>query len=158
MKYNIQFIELPSFHIYLPLWMSSEIFFSPEDIIFFRQIVIGTQNTFFCCSWQYLSTVIYRAFHNIFRDYKHLWQENTKRLRRILHTVVFDIDSSLAAVPVDFFWLCRKLTRTRSTSTSAAIFSLHTLASPRGRNVNYDKKQITGKKIFELFLPSVRVS
>jgi hypothetical protein len=44
---------------------------------------------------------------------------NTKRLRRILHTVVFDIDSSLAAVPVDFFGLCRKLAGTRSTSSSA---------------------------------------
>jgi hypothetical protein len=30
----------------------------------------------------------------------------------------------------------------------AAIFSLHTLASPSGRNVNYDEKQLTGKKIF----------
>jgi len=39
-----------------------------------------------------------------------------------------------------------------------AIFSLHTLASPRGRNVNYDEKQLTGKKIFELFLLSVQVS
>jgi len=28
----------------------------------------------------------------------------------------------------------------------AAIFSLHTLASPSGRNVNYDEKQLTGKK------------
>jgi hypothetical protein len=26
-----------------------------------------------------------------------------------IHTVVFDIDSPLAAVPVDFFRLCRKL-------------------------------------------------
>jgi hypothetical protein len=34
---------------------------------------------------------------------------NTKRFSRTLHTVVFDIDSSLAAVPVDFFGLCRKL-------------------------------------------------
>jgi len=30
----------------------------------------------------------------------------------------------------------------------AAIFSLHTLASPSGRNVNYDEKQLTGNKIF----------
>ena len=44
---------------------------------------------------------------------------NTKRLCRTLHTVVFDIDSSLAAVPVDFFGLCRKRARTRSTSSSA---------------------------------------
>jgi hypothetical protein len=133
---------------------------------------------------------IYRAFHNVLRDYKHLQQENTKRLRRTLHTVVFDIDSSLAAVPIDFFRLCRKLTRIRSTSFSAvderppdfcshrhpvsvnclyharmvlsvggslayfarnalypgaAIFSLHSLASPIGRNVNYDEKQLTGK-------------
>ena len=28
----------------------------------------------------------------------------------------------------------------------AAIFSLHTLASPSGRNVNYDEKQLTGGK------------
>ena len=39
-----------------------------------------------------------------------------------------------------------------------AIFSLHTLASPCGRNVSYDKKQLIGKQIFELFLPSVQVS
>ena len=32
-------------------------------------------------------------------------------------------------------------------SSGAAIFSLHTLASPRGRNVNYDEKQLTEKKI-----------
>jgi len=36
-------------------------------------------------------------------------------------------------------------------SPGAANFSLHTLASPSGRNVNYDEKQLTGKKIFELF-------
>jgi len=28
----------------------------------------------------------------------------------------------------------------------APIFSLHTLASPSGRNLNYDEKQLTGKK------------
>jgi hypothetical protein len=39
-----------------------------------------------------------------------------------------------------------------------AIFSLHTLASPRGRNVNYDEKQLSGKTVFELFLLSVQVS
>jgi len=43
-------------------------------------------------------------------------------------------------------------------SPGAAIFSLHTLASPSGRNVNYDEKQLTGKKCFELFLLSVQVS
>ena len=32
-------------------------------------------------------------------------------------------------------------------SARAAIFSLHTLASPSGRNVNYDEKELTGKKI-----------
>ena len=42
-------------------------------------------------------------------------------------------------------------------SPGAAIFSLHTLASPSGRNVNYDEKQLTGKKNFELFLLSVQV-
>ena len=31
-------------------------------------------------------------------------------------------------------------------SPGAAIFSLHTLASPSGRNVNYDEKEFTGKK------------
>jgi hypothetical protein len=31
-------------------------------------------------------------------------------------------------------------------SPGAAIFSLHTLASPSGRNVNYDEKQLTGGK------------
>jgi hypothetical protein len=42
----------------------------------------------------------------------------------------------------------------------AAIFSLHTLARPSGRNVNYDEKQLTvwGGGIFELFLLSVQVS
>jgi len=44
---------------------------------------------------------------------------NTKSLSRTLHTVVFDIDIFLAAVTVDFFGLCRKLARTRSTSFSA---------------------------------------
>jgi hypothetical protein len=38
-----------------------------------------------------------------------------------------------------------------------AIFSPHTLASPSGRNVKYDQKQLAGKKIFELFLLSVQV-
>jgi hypothetical protein len=32
-------------------------------------------------------------------------------------------------------------------SPGAAIFSLHTLASPSGRNVNYDEKNVLGKKI-----------
>jgi hypothetical protein len=32
-------------------------------------------------------------------------------------------------------------------SPGVAIFSPHTLASPSGRNVNYDEKQLTGKKI-----------
>jgi hypothetical protein len=31
-------------------------------------------------------------------------------------------------------------------SLGAAIFSLHTRASPSGRNVNYDEKQLTGGK------------
>ena len=31
-------------------------------------------------------------------------------------------------------------------SPGAAIFSLHILASPSGRNVNYDEKQLTGEK------------
>jgi len=32
-------------------------------------------------------------------------------------------------------------------SPRAAIFSLHTFASPNGRTVNYNEKQLTGKKI-----------
>jgi hypothetical protein len=40
-------------------------------------------------------------------------------------------------------------------SPEAAIFSLHTITSPSGRNVNYDEKQRTGEKIFHLFLLSV---
>jgi len=44
---------------------------------------------------------------------------NTIRLCRTLHTVVFNIDSSLAAVPIDFFGLCRKLAQTHSMSSSA---------------------------------------
>jgi hypothetical protein len=40
----------------------------------------------------------------------------------------------------------------------AAIISLHKLPSPSGRNVNYDKKHLNAKKIFELFLLSVQVS
>jgi len=42
-------------------------------------------------------------------------------------------------------------------SPGAAIFSLHTLASPSGRDVNYDEKQLNGKKKFEFFLLSVQV-
>jgi len=33
-------------------------------------------------------------------------------------------------------------------SPGAAIFLLHTLASPSGRNVNYDEKRLIGEKIF----------
>jgi hypothetical protein len=39
-------------------------------------------------------------------------------------------------------------------SPGAAIFSLHTLALPSGRNVNYDEKQLSGEIIFKLFLLS----
>jgi hypothetical protein len=42
-------------------------------------------------------------------------------------------------------------------SPRAPIFSLHTLASPRSRNVNYNEKQLTGKIIFELFLLFVQI-
>ena len=44
-------------------------------------------------------------------------------------------------------------------SPGAAIYSLHTLASPSGRNVNYDEKQLPEgeKRILELFLLSVQV-
>jgi hypothetical protein len=37
-------------------------------------------------------------------------------------------------------------------SPGAAIFSLHTLASPSGRNVNYDEKQLTGGKNYSFCL------
>jgi hypothetical protein len=40
----------------------------------------------------------------------------------------------------------------------AAMFSLFTLASPNGRNVNYDEKQPPGKNKVEWFLLSVLVS
>ena len=38
-------------------------------------------------------------------------------------------------------------------SPGAAIFSLHTLASPSGRNVNYVEKQLTGKNVW--VVPSI---
>jgi hypothetical protein len=55
------------------------------------------------------------------------------------------IDCSLAAVPVDFFGLCRKLARTRSTSSSAVngrplYFSLHRHRAAEMRNT---KKKTT---------------
>ena len=40
-------------------------------------------------------------------------------------------------------------------SPGAAIFSLHKLASPSGRNVNYDEKQLTGGKKKLWFVPSI---
>ena len=43
-------------------------------------------------------------------------------------------------------------------SLGAAISSLHTLATPSGRGVNYGEKQLTGKNISELFLLSIQVS
>jgi len=43
-------------------------------------------------------------------------------------------------------------------SSGRAIFSVHTLASPSGRNVNYGEKQVNGKKKIRLFLLSVQVS
>jgi hypothetical protein len=43
-------------------------------------------------------------------------------------------------------------------SPGAAIFSLYTLASPSGKNVNYDEKELTGEKMFEFFLLFVEVS
>ena len=130
-----------------------------------------------------------------------LWLKHQTLTQKSLHCC-FDIDSSLAAVPIDFFGLCRKLFRIHSTSSSAvngrspdfclhrhpvsvnclyhsrmvfsvggsfayfapnarcrvttallvwysniqnefypgaAIFSLHNLASPSGRNMNYDE-------------------
>ena len=36
-------------------------------------------------------------------------------------------------------------------SPGAAIFSLHTLPSPSGRNVNYDENQLTGENFFLSF-------
>ena len=44
-------------------------------------------------------------------------------------------------------------------SPGAAIFSLHTFASPSGRNVYYDEKQLTGGGgEIELLVLSVQVS
>jgi len=54
--------------------------------------------------------------------------------------------------------LCDIPTHKTTSTPGAAIFSLHTLASPSGRNVNYDEKQLTGGNIFELFLLSVQVT
>ena len=54
--------------------------------------------------------------------------------------------------------LCHIPTHKTTSPPGAAIFSLHTLASPSGRNVNCDEKQLTGKTIFGLFLLSVQVS
>jgi hypothetical protein len=34
----------------------------------------------------------------------------------------------------------------------------HALASPSGRNVNYNENQLSREKEFELFFPSVKVS
>jgi hypothetical protein len=59
------------------------------------------------------------------------------------------IDSSLAAVPVDLFGLCRKLARTRSRSSSAVNgrpLDFLLAQTPSGRNVNYDEKHLPGKK------------
>jgi len=39
-------------------------------------------------------------------------------------------------------------------SPGAAIFSLHTIASPSGRNVNYDENSLVGKFFF-LVVPSI---
>ena len=54
--------------------------------------------------------------------------------------------------------LCDIPTHKTNSRSGAAIFSLHTLASPSGRNVNYDEKQLTGgKKFVDLFLLSLQV-
>ena len=42
--------------------------------------------------------------------------------------------------------LCDIPTHKTTSPPGAAIFSLHTLASPSGRNVNFNEKQLTGKK------------
>jgi hypothetical protein len=52
---------------------------------------------------------------------------------------------------------CDIPTHKTTSPPGAAIFSLHTLASPSGRNVNYDEKQFGGEGI-ELFLLSVQFS
>ena len=41
-------------------------------------------------------------------------------------------------------------------SPGASIFLLHTLASPSGRNVNYDENQLTGKFFFKV-VPSISI-
>ena len=44
--------------------------------------------------------------------------------------------------------LCHIPAQKTTSTPGAAIFSIYTLASPSGRNVNYDKKQVTGGKNF----------
>jgi len=166
-----------------------------------------------CTFSRKLSSELIKSCNCKQKSSRRLWYSSdnccTIWLCRNLHTIVFDIDSPLAAAAVDFFGLRRKLGRTCSTSPSAvngspldfclhrhpvsvnclyharkvlsvggsfahsarnalcaantellvcysnvqndfypaaAIFSLHTLASPSGRNVNYDEKQLTGEK------------
>jgi hypothetical protein len=52
--------------------------------------------------------------------------------------------NTLSTVSTDL--LVRYANTQNDFSPGAAIFSLHTLAPPSGRNVNYDKKQLSGKK------------
>jgi hypothetical protein len=96
----------------------------------------------------------YRAFRKVLRDYKHLYQENQMTYLNGIKSN--GIDSSLASMPVDFFGLCRTLARIRSTSLQRLMGDhlIYVCKTPSGRNVNYDDKQLSGKKI-EFFLLSV---
>ena len=148
---------------------------------------------------------LYRAFHNVLRDNKYLYQENQRTyFNGIVHShkktgkvffwqlEIFDVcitgDTAhiytilkflphtcqhrhpvsvnclyharmVLSVGGSFACFARNTLCTVTTdlfvwypntqndfSPGAAIFSLHTLASPSGRKVNYDEKQRTGKK------------
>jgi hypothetical protein len=60
----------------------------------------------------------------------------------------FACSARIARCTVATDWLVWYSNTQNDFSPGAAIFSLHTLASPSGRNVNYDEKQRTGKKNF----------
>ena len=91
--------------------------------------VASSLNCTFCRKW---SSELIKSCNCKQKSSRRLWSSsdncctismryvlNTKRLCRTLHAVVFDTDSSLAAVPVNFFGLSRKMARSRSTSSSA---------------------------------------
>jgi hypothetical protein len=68
---------------------------------------------------------------------------------------MFDVCTTGDTAHIDTIFKFLPHTHTRQ---HGSTWSLHTLASPSGRNVNYDEKQLIGGKIFELFFLSVQVS